>query len=153
MRKHGSLLCTSTETISTVRDGEPRTATSTFTQPLSYENEQVQVQCFFMSKETIRTIRDGEPRTATSTFPQLLSSDASSFWFSFKTQSTSPSVSGFWTSFPRAPCLWQRKNPTHPPARPPPLRTMRVTPQKHKSSEEDSGELKSSAVCTEMYKN
>ena len=59
---------TSTETIRTIRDGEPRTATSTFTQLLSSEI----VQCCFTSTETIKTIRDGEPRTATSTFTQLL---------------------------------------------------------------------------------
>ena len=62
---------TSTEIIRTIRDGEPRTATSTSTQ-LCRE----QVQCCFTSTETIRTISDGEPRTATSTFTQLLSSVA-----------------------------------------------------------------------------
>ena len=51
-------------------DGEPRTATSTFTQLLSSD----QVQCCFTSTETVRTIRDGEPRTFTSTFAQFLSS-------------------------------------------------------------------------------
>ena len=57
----------------TIRDGEPRKATSTFTQLLSSE---VQVHCCFKSTETIlRTIWDGEPRTATSTFTQLLSSE------------------------------------------------------------------------------
>ena len=48
------------------RDGEPRTATATFTQLQTSDTEQV--QCCFTSTETIRTIRDGEPRTATSTF-------------------------------------------------------------------------------------
>ena len=62
---------TSTETIRTIMDGEPRTATSTFTQILRSEI----IQCCFASTETVRTIRDGEPRTATSTFTQLLSSD------------------------------------------------------------------------------
>ena len=65
---------TSTETIRTIRDGEPRTATSTFTQLLS-SVPWVQVQCCFMFTETIRTIRDAEPTTATSTFTQLLSSE------------------------------------------------------------------------------
>ena len=63
---------TSTETIWTIRDGETRTATSTFTQLLSSADNQV--QCWFTSTETTRTIGDREPRTATSTFTQLLSS-------------------------------------------------------------------------------
>ena len=58
-----------------VRDGEPRTATSTSTQLLSC-NMSGSVQCCFTSTETIRTIREGEPRTSTSTFTQLLGSDA-----------------------------------------------------------------------------
>ena len=57
----------STETLRTVRDGEPRKATSTFTQLLSL------VQCCFMSTETTKTVRDGDSRKATSTFTQLLS--------------------------------------------------------------------------------
>ena len=65
---------TYTETIRTIRDMEPRTATSTFTQLLSSVFGKVQVQCFFTYTETIRTIRDMEPRTASSTFTQLLSS-------------------------------------------------------------------------------
>ena len=66
----------SAETIRTIRDGEPRSATSTFTQLLgSVSLFRVQVQCCFMSTETERTIRDGEPRTATSTFTQLLRSE------------------------------------------------------------------------------
>ena len=66
----------------TTSDGEPRTATSTFTQLLSSECQQnnaalyifflPRVQCCFTSTETIRLIRDGEPSTATSTFTQLL---------------------------------------------------------------------------------
>ena len=60
---------TSTETVRTLRDGEPRTATSTFTQLLS--SADVQVQCCFTSTETKRTIRDGEPRTAISIFTRL----------------------------------------------------------------------------------
>ena len=67
---------TYTETIRTIRDMEPRTATSTFTQLLSSVFGKVQVQCFCTSTETIllMTIRDREPRMATSTFTQLLSS-------------------------------------------------------------------------------
>ena len=67
---------TSTETTRTIRDGEPRTATLTFTQllELCVEHMQVQVQCCFTSTETTRTIRDGEPRTATLTFTQVLNS-------------------------------------------------------------------------------
>ena len=77
---HNQVQCcfTSTETIRTIRDGEPRTATSTFTQLLLSDPEKVKVQCCFTSTETIvtiRLIRDGEPRMATSTFTQLLSSD------------------------------------------------------------------------------
>ena len=67
---------TFTETIRSVKDREPRMATSTLTQLLSSEIF-VQVQCCFKSTETIRAIMDGEPRTATatSTFAQLLTSD------------------------------------------------------------------------------
>ena len=68
---------TSTETVQTVRDGEPRTATSTFTHLLSSATQRV--QCCLTSTETVRTIRGGEPRTATSTFTQLLNSESSAF--------------------------------------------------------------------------
>ena len=64
----------STETVQAIRDGEPRTSTSTFTQLLS-SVYQLLVQYCFMSTETVQAIRDGEPRTATSTFTQLLNSD------------------------------------------------------------------------------
>ena len=75
---------TSTETIRTIRDGEPRTATSTFTQLLSSDIEQV--QCCLTSTETVGTIRDGKPRTTTSTFSQPLSSgvDYNFFLYSFR---------------------------------------------------------------------
>ena len=63
--------------VGTVRGGEPRTATSTFTQLLSSESG---VQCCFKSTETIRTVRDREPRTSTSTFTQLQSSVQSPFF-------------------------------------------------------------------------
>ena len=71
---HCSLQCrfTSTETISTVRDGEPRMATSPFTHLLSSKTMNL-VQCCFTSSETI--VKDGETMTATSTFTQLLSSN------------------------------------------------------------------------------
>ena len=70
----------STETIRTIRDGEPRTAPSTFTDTApELWSLTVQVQCGFTSTETVRTIRGGEPRTATSTFTQLLSSDLLQF--------------------------------------------------------------------------
>ena len=62
---------TSTETVRTVRDGEPRTATPTLTQLL---NSGDRVQCCLTSTETVRTVRDGEPRTATLTLTQLLNS-------------------------------------------------------------------------------
>ena len=62
----------STETVRTVRDGRPRTATLTFTQHLSFVSDS-SVQCCFMSTETVRTVRDGRPRTATLTFTQHLS--------------------------------------------------------------------------------
>ena len=61
---------TSTETIKLIRDGEPRTSTSTYTQLPSSD-----VQCCFTSTKNIKLIRDGEPRTSTSTFTQLLTSD------------------------------------------------------------------------------
>ena len=61
---------TFTETIRLIRDGEPKTATSTVTQLLSSL-----LQCCFTFTETIRLIRDGEPKTATSTLTQHLSSD------------------------------------------------------------------------------
>ena len=75
LRKQGLLLqcCfTSTETIRTIRDGESRTSTSTFTQLLSSVDSLT--QCCFTSTETTRTIRDGEYMTSTSTFTQLLKS-------------------------------------------------------------------------------
>ena len=86
----------STETITTIRDWEPRTATSTFKQlhtgsVLLYVHRDhmatstftqlmsskifVLVQCCFTSTETTWTITDGEPRMATTTFTQLLSSE------------------------------------------------------------------------------
>ena len=73
------VLCcfTATETVRTIRDEKPRTATSTFTQLLSSETASMivfQVQCCFTSTDTTRTVRDGESGTATSTFTQLLSS-------------------------------------------------------------------------------
>ena len=60
-----------TETISSIWDGEPRTAISSFTQFLSSETK-FQVQCCFTSTETIRTVWDRKPKTATSTFTQSL---------------------------------------------------------------------------------
>ena len=48
---------TSTETIGTIRDGKPRTSTSTFTQLLS--SDTMSLQCCCTSTETIRLIRDG----------------------------------------------------------------------------------------------
>ena len=57
----------------TIKDGESRTATSTFTQFLSSVVLLVQVQCCFTSTETVWTFREGEPRMASSTFLQLLS--------------------------------------------------------------------------------
>ena len=69
---------TSTETVRLVRDGEPRTATSTFTQILSSAMESsLLLKCCFTPTETVRLIRDGEPRTASSIFTQLLNSVAS----------------------------------------------------------------------------
>ena len=60
----------------TISDGQPRTATSTFTQPpISDFLCLVQVKCYFVITETAMTIRDGQPRTATSTFTQPPISD------------------------------------------------------------------------------
>ena len=56
---------TSTETIRAVRDEEPKTATSTFTQLLSSDKQGFSFQYCFTSTETIRLIRNEEP---TSTF-------------------------------------------------------------------------------------
>jgi len=65
-------------------DEEPRTATSTSTQLLSFDS--------FVSTETIiKTVRDGESGTATWTFTQLLSSD------SFVCRSA-PSLTTLWPS-------------------------------------------------------
>ena len=50
---------TSTETKRTVRDGEPRTATSTLTQLLSSDDCFIFFKCCYMSTETSRTIKDG----------------------------------------------------------------------------------------------
>ena len=59
----------------TIGDGEPRTATSTFTQLLSSDTCCVfEFSVALTPTETIRTIRDGKPRTATSTFTQFLGS-------------------------------------------------------------------------------
>ena len=66
-RDHVLMYCT--------RDGEPRTATATFTQLLSSDSERKNVQCCCTSTEAIGTIRDGEPRTATSTVTLLLSTE------------------------------------------------------------------------------
>ena len=87
---------TSTETVRTIRDGEPRTSASTFTQLLSFgllcasvliyvcqrtsgppahslscgllAKSIMLLYCFTSTVTVFRTIRDGEPRTATSTF-------------------------------------------------------------------------------------
>ena len=71
---HCSLQCrfTSTETISTVRDGEPRMDTSTFTHLLSSKTMNL-VQCCFTSSEII--VKDGETMTATLTSSPLLRSE------------------------------------------------------------------------------
>ena len=56
------------ETVRTIRDGETRMSTSTFTQLLARSL----LQCCFTSSETVRTTRDGEPRMSTWTFTQLM---------------------------------------------------------------------------------
>ena len=73
---HYSVQCcfTSTEAVGIVRDGDPSTSTSTFSQLLSSEFRNINVKCCFTSTETVRTTRDGEPRTANSTFTQLRNS-------------------------------------------------------------------------------
>ena len=66
----------STETVRTIRDGEPRTSASFFTQlPSSNICGCFAVSWYFLSTEAIKLIRDGEPRTSTSTFTQLMSSE------------------------------------------------------------------------------
>ena len=62
---------TSTETVRTIRDWEPRATISHSSWVLGV----LIVECCFTSTETLRTNRDREPRTATSTFTQLLNSD------------------------------------------------------------------------------
>ena len=57
------------QTVRTVRDWDPGTSTSTFTQLPSSVS-----QWRTTSTETVRTTTHGEPRTATSTFTQLLRS-------------------------------------------------------------------------------
>ena len=53
---------TSTETVRTVTDGEPRSATSSLTQLLSSEVfVLLLLQCCFTSTETVRTVREGMP--------------------------------------------------------------------------------------------
>ena len=56
---------TSTETVGTIRDREPRTATSTLTQLLSSDDSYIHSSLLL---NVHRNRRDGEPRTATSTF-------------------------------------------------------------------------------------
>ena len=82
----------STETVWTVRDREPRTSTSTFTQLLRSGIRWV--QCWFTFTETVRTVRDGEPRTSTSTFTQLLSSVV---WYWIRVQCWFISTEARWT--------------------------------------------------------
>ena len=82
---HVEYCFTSTDTVRTVRDGEPMTSTSTFTQLLSSEmNTFNRSVLLYASTETVPTVRDGEPRTATSTFTQPLGSEMNTFahlWF------------------------------------------------------------------------
>ena len=69
----GCLRSVATENMRLLRDGEPRTATSTFTQLLrSALSRSVSL---YVHRD--HTIRDGEPRTATSTFTQPMSSGPS----------------------------------------------------------------------------
>ena len=62
---------TSTETIRTVRDGEPKTATATSNGHLDFHTAPELFSEFSfsvaLSTETTRTIRDGEPKTTTAT--------------------------------------------------------------------------------------
>ena len=69
----GSMLLYATETI---RDGNPRTTVSIFTQLLSYERDRVELNVALLSTETVGTTRDGEPKAATSTFTQILGSES-----------------------------------------------------------------------------
>ena len=66
---------TSTETVPTIRDGEPRTATSTFTQLLT-SVVLISVLLHLHRDRTIRTIRDGGAQDGHLDFhTQLLSSE------------------------------------------------------------------------------
>ena len=71
-KKNCCFTSTETLTLRTIKNREPKMATSTFTQLLSYV--WMPVQCCFTSTETTGTVRDREPRTATLSFTQLLSS-------------------------------------------------------------------------------
>ena len=62
---------TSTETVWTTGDGEPRMSTSSFTWVLSSDY----LKKRWTSTETVWTTGDGEPRTSTSSFTWVLSSD------------------------------------------------------------------------------
>ena len=71
---------TSTETAGTLRDRKPRTATSTFTQLLSFDLDMTSYSSYssvllYIRRDYRLGIRYREPRTATSTFTQLLSFD------------------------------------------------------------------------------
>ena len=68
---------TSTETVGTIRDGEPRTATSIFTELLSSECLSSSSMLLYVpgDRRDYYSIRDGVPRTATSTFTQTLCSE------------------------------------------------------------------------------
>ena len=59
---------TPTETVGIIRDGEPRTSTTSFTKLLRSDY-------VHRESETVRTVRDVEPRTSTTSFTQLLRSD------------------------------------------------------------------------------
>ena len=74
---------TSTEIIRTVRDGEPRTATSTVTQLLSSDTS---CSVLLYVHRAIRTVRDREPRMVTTTSTQLLGSADSSFTVALRPQ-------------------------------------------------------------------
>ena len=81
---------TFTETIRTVRDGEPRTSTSTVTQLLSSETLQFQFSVALHPRKPYGLLGTGSPGRPTSTLTQLLSSEILQFQFSVALRSQRP---------------------------------------------------------------
>ena len=73
----------STETMRTIRDGEPKKAGSTLTQLLNSAHTKGPFKfsvALHPQRTTIKSVRDREPRTVTSTLTQLLNSVTSNIF-------------------------------------------------------------------------